>query len=265
MAKKSLCGAARAFIALIAFFTSIPIPRRYLADVQLFNHLYLLPVVGLIRGLVTVIPAVLAIALGMSNNYILVFAVIALHTLIQGLIHVDGFIDFSEAIFSHRFGVDGYRVVKDRYRGSYAIALFSLYILGLFSSMMAFIDRVPLVQLAGVLIILEVCATYTMLLLSFIGKTPPEGMGKVFKQSVRGYDLLVGLALALLIVFAVAHLASVTVVLLTAVAAAMAISLCISYSLAQKVLGFVNGDVLGFSSELFYLVSILLCWAMSWL
>lgn len=224
-----------------------------------------MPIVGLIRGGIVVSPLVFVVLRGYASPYLLAFGIIALHFISQGFLHVDGLIDFSEAILAHRFGVEGYKVVKDRYRGSYAIAAFSIYILGLFSAITALVEGLPIAYIVCVLALNEVWSTTVMIALSYIGKEPPEGLGKTFKQNLRPLDVFLGLVITLALTLTLSTFLGVELKFLMAIGASLVLSLSISRALAHRVLGFVNGDVLGFSSELYYLTSAILCWVFSWI
>lgn len=243
----------------------MPIPSRLLPTIHLFSHLYLLPIVGLIRGALVVMPLILAKIAGAASPQLLAFGAVALHFVAQGFLHADGLIDFSEAILAHRFGVEGYKVIKDRYRGSYAIAAFSVYIIGLFSATTALLERLPLEAALCLLLLSEVWSTNTMLLLSRMGKEPPEGFGRTFKRSMSPLDAPLSLLLSLAVTVALAPALGVGIRFMVAIVTSLILTVLTSRSLAHSVLGFVNGDVLGFSSELYILMHTMLCWALLWI
>jgi len=243
------------FFALLSFLTPIPLPHRLRSNTLVFGSLYLLPIIGLIRGLFTILPLYILYIVDIDAPFLATFTVIAMHYIMQGFLHVDGFIDFSEAVLAYRFGVDAYRVVKDRYRGSYAIAIFVLFVLGLYSSILSILIKTR-PDISIVLIIsAEVWSIVSMPTLSYLGREPPEGIGRVFKHSVRDIDVFLGIAIAVALTIALMfsiHTTAVPLIMLLAVA--FIIAVISTYVLSSKVLGFVNGDVLGFVSELCYLM-----------
>lgn len=231
----------------------------------MFNHLYLLPIVGLVKGGVVILPLTLALLLDKPNPYLTTFGVIALHFISQGFLHADGLIDFSEAVLAYRFGVEGYKVVKDRYRGSYAIATFSIYILGLFSAIVVLVEKLPVNNMLCLLMLNEVWSIITMIILSYIGKEAPEGFGKTFKHSLESSDVFLSLTISSILTLVMVIALGVKLRFLIAITISVILSLSISRSLAHRVLGFVNGDVLGFSSELYYLISMIFYWVSLWI
>lgn len=200
-----------------------------------------------------------------KSKYLIAFTAIAFHFISQGFLHADGLIDFSEAILAHRFGVNGYKVVKDRYKGSYAIAAFGIYILGLFSAITALIDSLSLARLMCLLVISEVWSMTVMTLLSYFGKEPPEGIGRIFKRNLSLSDVVLSLVLSFSVSLTLILALNMGVWFLIAVLIAVVFNLVLLRALAYRVLGFINGDVLGFSSEFFYLTSLISYWVVTWI
>lgn len=262
---KNLRSIIKAFFSLLAFFTSIPVPHKLTNNATMFDHLYLLPIIGFIRGLITIIPLLIAVLTRAENCFLNTFAVIALHFIAQGFIHVDGFIDFSEAILAHRFGINGYNVVKDKYRGSYAIAVFGIYILGLFSSLLILIDKLGSFISIGLILFIEIWSISVMLILSYAGRKPPEGLGRRFSESIKICDIIFSSVLSIILTIIIILIISLDPRYMLSIVISMSISIYISLVSAHRVLGFVNGDVLGFSSELFYLLSLIICWVFTWI
>lgn len=255
----------KSFFSLLAFLTSIPIPHKLLSNSATFDHVHLLPIVGFVRGLITTVPLAMLALAEVKASLLTTFATIALHYIAQGFIHVDGLIDFSEAILAHRFGVDGYKVVKDRYRGSYAIAVFGVYIVGLFSSLKTLVDTIELLDLACLVLLIEIWSTNVMLVLSYIGRKPPEGLGRRFGESVKTCDIVFSLLWTAILTSISLFVSGLSLWCILPIALSALIIALVSRALAHKVLGFVNGDVLGFSSELFYLVSLIAFWGFRWI
>lgn len=231
----------------------------------MFKDLYLLPLVGFVRGGIAVLPLAIYPLMGVSSAYIIAFTAIAFHFILQGFLHADGLIDFSEAILAHRFGVEGYKVVKDRYKGSYAIASFCVYVLGLFSVIIALTERLSIVRLMCLLVISEVWSMTNIAVLSYSSKEPPEGFGKTFKENLGKNDVVLGTIISFAISLILTFITKMKPWFLITIPISLIFNIALSRTLAYKVLGFVNGDVLGFSSELFYLISLISCWVVSWI
>ena len=244
---------------LLCFFTSIPLPKKLCSSTE-FRSLYLVPLVGFVKGFVVAVPiAILKNYLSLDVAIVSSIAIL-LHFSIQGFLHVDGFIDFSEALIASRFGVDPYKVVKDKYRGSYAIATFSTYIIILYTSIYTLtkiLNSIPLLQL---LVLSEVWSSIVFLVLPYIAPAPPNGLGKKFKDSIKFVDIVMGIAIAVILTCILTlctgnPMKGFYIVFYSLLA--VTISTFITYTLSMRTLGFVNGDVLGFAFEISYLLTIL--------
>ncbi|MEM0026694.1 MAG: adenosylcobinamide-GDP ribazoletransferase [Ignisphaera sp.] len=243
----------RDFLSLLAFLTLLPIPQRYLGVEAAFGSLYMLPIVGFIRGLFAVTPMLLSALLHNNAPYVEAFSVVAMHYIIQGFIHADGFIDFSEAVLAHRFGVDASKVVKDRFRGSYAIAAFVLFALWLYSTMLQVIHLSADLWIATkIVLVAETWSPTSMAVVAYVCREPPDGLGKLFKKGLRISDIVGAFLASVLITYATflsIQTGSTTSIL---VLLALAISAYTTSVLGMKTLGYANGDVLGFANELSY-------------
>ncbi len=243
-------------LLLITFFTPIPIPRK--STELRFGSLYLLPLVGVVRGLIPSLTLYVLIKLGLYDSTILSSVMILTHFIAQGFLHVDGFIDFSEAILASRSGVNAYRVVKDVCRGSYAIAIFTSYTLILYSTSTSLINVLGLKNIVYIPLILEVWVFNIITLLTLLSRVCPEGIGAIFKNSLRVRDTVAVIMISALLTILITYTISISSIkVLLGLVASTVISLWLSRSLALKILGFVNGDVLGFSSEVFYITSLI--------
>jgi len=244
-------GAFRGLVALISFLTLYPTPARYRSIYDAASAFPLAPIVGLARGAPIF---VVAYALSHSAPQTLIAGVsIALHMAVQGFLHVDGLIDFGEALLAQRFGRSAAEVMKDRHRGSYGIAVGLAYLALLYSSISS-IDpgRLPAILLLGEVVL----GAVLVVTLWAGGEEPYRGLGKVFKERLGPYGGPASIALATAIYVAVLYPAGLWPHIYP-LAVSIALSIAISKA-SNRVLGFVSGDVIGFSGEICYLVSIAL-------
>ncbi len=239
-------GLVGEFLSLVSFLTIYPVPSRYRSLGSAASAFYLSPVVGFLRGLPGFILLMIA---GSMPQQFLAGAAIAIHMIIQGFLHVDGFIDFSEALLASRFGRDARVVVKDRYRGSYGVASMGLYSVLLYSSLSSMDHRIlPAVFLLG-----EIVHGGSMVICMGLGGIEPYGgLGGVFKRSLSRGRLVLSIAI-------LAALYSSLSILLTGSLALPQLAIAMLSSIltgliANKVLGYVSGDVAGFSGEASYVV-----------
>jgi len=233
--RESLAG----FRSLLTFLTIIPAGGEFnLAP----RHFYWTPLIGLIEGLLSTPPLLISRPIGVA-------LAVALMYIINGFQHMDGFLDFGEVLLTGRRGEEAVRVLKDPHRGAFALALGLIDLVLVYSSVSS-MGKAAMVTLP----IAESSAAYAMFMTAHLGKPGESGVGKLFVMGSKG-----GVNLALsTIIYLVSTVAVplmyhwdllilillVPVSLLTAIVVALLVT-----RLSNLRLGFVNGDVLGFSFE----------------
>ena len=233
----------RGFLALLSFLTIIP---TRVHDIRLAaQYFYLVPAVALIEGLVAALPLYTSLPPDLKAAVALV-----LSYLITGFNHVDGFADFADAIASRKRGKEALRIVKEPWKGPMAIAAVVLSVLIVYSS---------LVYLSKgyyyFVIVSHVLAGEAMFVLAVISRQPDyPGLGHMFiteaKDNYRvSLNILLTLVLLTLLTFVYGPESQVVVDSLLMVLAMMTVVLY-TYIEAHSILGFSNGDVLGFCYEL---------------
>ena len=239
-------GLLRDLLSLVSFLTIYPVPDRYRSLDSAASAFYLSPIVGFLRG----VPGFIILTIvGSLHHQFLAGIAIALHIIIQGFLHIDGFIDFSEALLASRFGRDAGAVMKDRYRGSYGVASMGLYTALLYSSLSSIDPRLlPAVFLLG-----EVIHGGSMVICMGLGRVEPyEGLGSIFKRSLSRNKLVISIAI-LTILYSLISLPLLGSLPLYQLVFAVLASM-FSAVIANRVLGYVSGDVAGFSGEVSYVV-----------
>ncbi len=246
----------KAFLSLISFMTIIPTKVH---DVELAaRYFYLSPLVGLIRGLIVAFATVLTYVVT-NDPFTTSIVVIVVHMIIQGFNHIDGFIDFSEAMLSGKRGYDALKVVKDTYRGSFAIASFSTFIL----VSLALINYAVKYLHNSLLLVVpiatsEISSSTTMFLLATMSRLPNyRGLGSLFISSSKGLSNLIRFMVVVVISispivlygYIINYFTPIIYSVLVTLVISSIISSVVSKYLADKVIGFTQGDVLGFSNE----------------
>ncbi len=122
----------RAFLMSLAMFTVIPVPARvWDEDARPLMTLFL-PVVGLIVGGLWTLLAYLARLLELPN-LVAGIALCAFPFLITGGIHMDGYLDVTDAVRSYRDLDQRRKILKDPNVGSFAVLAGNLLILTQFA------------------------------------------------------------------------------------------------------------------------------------
>jgi len=236
----------RAAKSLISFFTIIPVGSCSLDDAA--EYFYLSPIIiGLTTG---ILPGVLAIV---SSQYfrIPIPAVFSFtfYMFITGFHHVDGLMDFADALMVRGSMERRREVLYDKYTGSAAVAS---VVLNLIVSL-AILSILPVYGIFKAYIAASTFSMQAAVTASYLG--PPmmqAGSGKLFIDRIKGRKDK----------FATALLYSVIVALLLSIQGvfslifSQAVSLLIVYK-ARKAFGGLNGDVLGAIIELSRTASII--------
>lgn len=243
------------FASLISFLTVYPAPGASRSIYDASEAFYLAPLAGVLRGL----PAFLAIyILAPSHPQALLPGVlVVLHMIVQGFLHIDGLIDFGEALLAHRFGRNPGEVVKDRHRGSYGIAVMAAYVVTLYSSALSIEPKtLGVVTIAG-----ESLHGAAMVITLWAGRIEPyDGLGRIFRERLNTPKVVASIAMAALIHYILLYIAALP---LNHYPLALGIlSPLIVSMIANRTLGYANGDVAGFSGEICYL-TYMLVWALT--
>ena len=230
----------RCVASLLSLFTRLPVPAGTIEDAA--GCSWMTPLVGFIVGLVEALPALAGLPgfLGASLWFIA-------HVYLTGGIHVDGLLDYFDAVLPGFRGEQAIRVMKDPRKGTGAIlAAISYSLLSL--AAIVYMERVQPLQLL-VVSASSFAYSYTVALL-LLARSPPEpysGLAKLFQSRLRGGKILllavIGFTLTApaLIMYPVDALAACLVAALTGY---------MVYRDAVKRLGFMNGDVAGADIEL---------------
>ncbi len=175
---------------------------------------------------------------------------LAMHYLGQGFMHADGFSDFSEALLASRSGADPRSVLKDTHRGSFAVASFSVMAILLFSSSLSAVSSGFLLAF----VIAEIGEVAAIAAALGLGRIEPyEGMARAFKERTGAGTVAAIYAMSAVLIF----LLGGGPMTLTVPIAALAVG-CATALAANRVVGYVNGDALGFAGEVAFLATLLL-------
>lgn len=164
--------------------------------------------------------------------------------LLTGVTHIDGVADLADAAAVHGDYDARRKVLKDANVGGGGALAVALVVLGLGAAgfAMAALPR----EAAAVVVASEVGAKGGMALLICLGTAPHEGLGSAFTGRATHRSLVPVVAVSLpAALLAWPRIAPGAVALLAAFLAALTV-----YAVARRLVGGVNGDVLGAANEL---------------
>ena len=231
---------------LLGFLTIIPIGMEPMGVIS--EYFFLCPLVGLIIG--SIAGAVGWASNGFLPQIIAGFLVLTTTQLLTGFHHLDGLLDFSDAVMVRGAPSQRLEIMHDKFTGAAAVAsgFIVLAITGLsFGHFMG-------TEILKVAIVSEITAKESMVLTAYFGRIPSyEGMGKHIVESMKNNPLkpLFSLVFFVVMVFLLVGIYFIFAFI------AMVVTAAILSSYANKAFGGVSGDVLGATNEISRMVSLL--------
>jgi len=231
------------FLAALHFLTTIPLtPRRIFTERELGRSLAFYPIVGVLIGIV-LIAAQFGSALIVSANISAVL-VLVVWVLITGALHLDGFMDACDGLFSHRATDERLRIMRDVHVGAWGVIGVVLLLIGKFA----------LVQSADAVALL-LAPTLARWALSVSVVAFPygraEGRGRTIKENASRKELII----ATLSVLVVTLLAAPILGVVTWIAVLITTLLVARFALDR--LPGLTGDVYGMITEVSEVVALL--------
>ena len=242
----------KGFLMSLSMFSIIPLPKIWVATS--FSWVGpSLPVIGIIIGLLWYggVRAVIYLDIPLMIQAALIFLFPAM---ISGFIHIDGFMDTADAIFSRAELAKKQEILKDPHVGAFAAIMLGVYLLIGFSAVYSVLDA----AVNAVVFIFIPIASRNLAGIVLLTAKPmkPTGFGAMFKENTKWYHtfiLFCILSLSILIGWSVG---GVTVVYANAslIVGGFAVSFYVI-----KQMGGISGDLCGFIitvSELFALLTL---------
>jgi len=225
----------------LGMFTAIPLPRHIWDDSCLNLVLPCFPLVGVLLGAIWWGFAELLVSSGI--HVVLAAAVLTvLPFLLTGFLHLDGYMDTSDAVLSRRPLEDKLRILKDPHLGAFSAIMLAVLFVLQFSAVYAVIDgKKTLTTLVFITVMSRCCASMSLLGLSAMAQS---GYANMLKQHVRVSHKVFVLALA-----AATLVASYPLAGLCGLVAVISVVLGFACAMAYSYKEFkgVSGDLAGFS------------------
>jgi len=230
--------------SIFSFLTIIPTSNANLETVA--KYMYLFPIVGIAIGLL-----VGSIGFGLSfflDPLIVSLLVVASLALVTGIHHTDGLADFADGLMTKGTKEKKLSAMKDLATGSAGIVAIVLYLVGLivaFSLSGGF-------QLFLAILLSEIVAKYSMVLMASLGKSASVGSNSPFVELMKNRKKLLATTVITLIPLIV--LGGTTGLIIFAAGTTLTLFLL---AMSTRSFGGITGDVLGTTNELSRLASVL--------
>ncbi|MCD6084594.1 MAG: adenosylcobinamide-GDP ribazoletransferase [Desulfurococcales archaeon] len=246
----------KGFASLLSFLTIIPTKRHDIEEAS--RSFYLVPLIGLITGTFTILP------LTFINKLTLASIVATLVTyVITGFIHLDGLADFIDALASGKKGASAVKIMKEPWRGTYAIVSVSLCILITYASILELHSSLLSILISYIMIY------ESMYILAALSPRPQhEGLGRIFINNAKKVHTvlknIVTLVITLVGTTTIFYLVASSINVVTFLKLNLLLfttsltTPLVTLKIARRVTGYASGDVLGFNLEICRSLTLLL-------
>lgn len=224
----------KAFFMCLGMFSSIPCPYRPWDEDARSLMTACLPIVGAVIGLIWALIAMIA---GAILPEALAAAIIAaLPFLLTGFMHLDGFMDTSDATLSWRPLEDRLRIIKDSHTGSFAVVNVVLLVMFMYASAQSAL-KADLRALILIPVISRCCSAFCVITLKPLGHSEYKGLDTHTEQRIA---ILAIWLIALIIGFAWLGTTGWVLLLET-------LGYAIAMGWAARIMKGVSGDLAGFA------------------
>lgn len=231
--------------SVFSFLTIIPTGNANLETIA--KYMYFFPLVGIVIGLI-----IGSIGFGLSlflDPLIVSLLVVASIMIVTGIHHSDGLADFADGLMVKGTREKKLAAMKDLSTGSAGITAIVLYIVGLILAL-SFSSGY---QLFVVILLSEILAKFSMVLMASIGRSASMGSNSPFVKLMKNRKKLATAAVVTLIPLVLLGGTSGLVIFGSGIALTIFI-----VGLSTRSFGGITGDVLGATNELTRLASILI-------
>ncbi len=231
--------------SVFSFLTIIPIGNSNLETIA--KYMYVFPIVGIVIGLI-----IGSIGFGLSlflDPLIVSLLVVASFAILTGIHHTDGLADFADGLMAKGTKEKKLAAMKDLSTGSAGIVAIVLHIVGLIIA----ISLSTGYQLFLAILLSEILAKFSMVLMTSIGKSASLGSNSPFVDMMKNKNKLIVAMIITLI--PMIFLGGSTGLLLFGAGVTLTTFLVI---LSTRSFGGITGDVLGATNELTRLASLLI-------
>ncbi|MDR3063864.1 MAG: adenosylcobinamide-GDP ribazoletransferase [Methanobrevibacter sp.] len=238
----------KSILGLLSFSTIIPL-NTHVSLKSMAKVLWLWPVLSGLIGLLGSIIVFILIDIVHLNTILTAAIVYSFFIWINGFHHLDGLIDFGDAIMAHGSPEKKISIMKDTNIGTGGISL--LFVVGLitfagFSSLLSInIDKIAIL-----LILTELCGKISLLTTSLTSISGNDGLGKPFIDEINIKKYIISIIISLAIGAIISKFLGISIFIpIFAILGGIFAGGLIAY-ISKRNFKIANGDVLGTSNEI---------------
>lgn len=237
----------RGFLGLISFSTILPLNIHTNIE-EMASFTWLWPIIGGFIGILVGLVGFVSMNLLHIPQLLSAGLVYSFAIWFTGFHHLDGLIDFGDAVMAHGDPQKRIDIMRDMRVGTGGIAYFFIVAIITFTS----IASAPLGLIFFIILVSEVAAKLGLLTCSTFSAPFTNGTGKYFIESMNQKMLLLSLIITLAIGYLVLNTAGVVGIiggLLGGILMAVIVRIKFNYA---------TGDILGASNEISRMIALLL-------
>lgn len=244
---KPKTGKLNAIIGLLTFFTIIPI-KWYTTIEDMAKMAWFTPFIGLLVGTIGIILSYLLYTILHLPALLVACLIYAFFTLINGCHHLDGLLDFSDAIMFQGTAEKKLEIMRDPITGTGALA--SLFLVGI--TTIACFYTIITTNLLFLILISEISGKIGLITTCISSKAAPNGTGKEFIEYLSFPTYLISIIICIILSYILNPQFGIFGILGGILGGAI-----ISY-ISMKHFKIATGDVLGASNEISRLISLII-------
>ena len=251
----------KGFYMSLGMFCAIPLPYHFWDEKYAALMVASIPLIGIIVGVLWWLATVLL--MGVGTPLMMTAAILTLVPFyIAGFIHLDGYMDTSDALLSYRPLEDKLRILKDPHVGSFAVVMLAILFLLQFAAIYTIAESGRfLALLIAVPVISRCCSALSILTLHHM---PQSNYVSMLAQNIgTSHKIFVILVAVAAVAFSFMYARSIGLI----VSAAVIFGHAGAMTKAFKGFKGISGDLLGYSlviGELCGLIALALLQNMRW-
>ena len=172
----------KGFYMSLSMFCAIPMPIHIWDDAGMNLMLPCFPLIGALIGAIWWGAAQLLV-LGRIHLVLAAAILTVVPFLLTGFLHLDGYIDTSDAVLSRRSPEDKLRILKDPHLGAFSVIMIAILFLLQFAAAYTVLDGEKAIVLLVVIATLSRCCGALSIL--SLPAMEQSGYAKMFKQNIR--------------------------------------------------------------------------------
>ncbi|MDY6012948.1 adenosylcobinamide-GDP ribazoletransferase [Clostridium sp.] len=230
----------RSFFMALSMFSIIPTPNYKWEKENTKNILKFYPVVGLIIGALWVL--VYNILNLLKVNNILISAILLVFPIfITGMLHLDGFMDICDAVFSRRDRETKLKILKDSCSGAFSVICFGVLMIIEYASIYSIVEYKK--NILFLLFIPIISRSFMALMILIKPEIKESTLVKIFKDGTSLIDRVLQIIILIIIFLSLfLKLGAIYAVFM----AIMCLFMLYKTNINIKELGGINGDVAGY-------------------